>query len=247
MGVSHCPLGRQCSPGLRANLPADGTGFGSSSSLARNFEWRLPLIALAQLGAYALLTHWWTSWRTCDRRKSDWRLGLSRMLLPHFAPCQQDVKRTFLCVHYYRARIPDGTSMQDFDALVRCAATADVLRTGLHVRVSRVRRRNQARACCCTAQRSKVESLRALHQYTNVQRRSALHAAPATLVARPARVDSLHSSSHCGRCERRNQFASGYAGLRLQLGLRRSSCCACSHATAMEDARKPSQRLGQRL
>ena len=34
--------------GLRAKLPADGTGFGSSSSLARNFEWRLPLIALAQ-------------------------------------------------------------------------------------------------------------------------------------------------------------------------------------------------------
>ena len=144
--------------------------------------------------------------------------------------------------------------MQGFDAPVRCAATADVLRTGLHVRVSRVRR-NQDRACCCTAfatqrVRSKVESLRALHQYTNVQRRSALHTAPATLVARPARVDSLHSWSHCGRFvvhERRNQFASAYAGLRLQLGLRRSSCCACLHATAMEDARKPSQRLGQRL
>ena len=86
--------------------------------------------------------------------------------------------------------------MQDVDALVRCAATADVLRTGLHVQVSRVRR-NQASACCYTAfgtQRSKVESLRALHQYTNVQRRSALHAAPATLVARPAPVESLHSS-----------------------------------------------------
>ena len=65
-------------------------------------------------------------------------------------------QRTFLCVHYYRARISDGTAMQDFDALVRCAATTDVLRTGLHVRVSRVRR-NQASACCCTAQRSKVE------------------------------------------------------------------------------------------
>ena len=163
-------------------------------------------------------------------------------------------QRTFLCVHYYRARIPDGTDMQDFDALVRCAATADVLRTGLHAQVSRVRR-NQASACFCTAfatqrVRSKVESLRALHQYTNVQRRSALHAAPATLVARPARVESLHSSSHCGRCvvhERRNQFASTYAALRLRLGLRRSSCCACLHATAMEDARKQSQHLGQRL
>jgi hypothetical protein len=57
------------------------------------------------------------------------------MLLPHFAPCQQDVKRTFLCVHYYRARIPDGTGMQAFDAPVRGAATADVLRTALHVQV----------------------------------------------------------------------------------------------------------------
>ena len=68
-------------------------------------------------------------------------------------------QRTFLCVQYHRARRPDGTAMQDFDALVRCAATADVLRTGLHVQVSRVRR-NQASACCCTAfatQRSKVE------------------------------------------------------------------------------------------
>jgi hypothetical protein len=161
-------------------------------------------------------------------------------------------QRKFLCVHYHRARVPDGTAMQDFDAPVRCAATADVL--GLHVQVSRVRR-NQAGACCCTAfatqrVRSKVESLRALHQYTNVQRRSASHTAPATRVARPAPVDSLHWLSNCGRFvvhERRNQFASTYAALRLRLGLRRSSCCACLHANAMEDARKPSQRLGQRL
>ena len=85
----------------------------------------------------------------------------------------------------------------------RCAATADVLRTGLHVQVSRVRR-NQASACCCTAfatqrVRSKVESLRALHQYTSVRRRLALHTAPATLVARPAPVGPLSSWSHCGR------------------------------------------------
>jgi hypothetical protein len=90
MGDQSLPPGLQCSPGLRVKLPADGTGFGSSSSLARNFERRLPLIALAQLGAYAL-TRCWTSWRTCDRRKSDWRLGLSRMLLPHFVPCRQGV------------------------------------------------------------------------------------------------------------------------------------------------------------
>ena len=161
--------------------------------------------------------------------------------------------RMFLCAPYCRARIPDGTAaMQDFDAPVRCAATADVLRTGLHVQVSRVRR-NQARACCCTAfatqrVRSKVESIRALHQYTNVQRRSELHAAPATLVARPAPFFAITTlSSHCGRCERRNQFASAYAVLRLQLGLRRSSCCVHLHANAMEDARKPSQRLSQRL
>ncbi len=39
---------------------------------------------------------------------------------------------------------------------------------------------------CTSLVRSKVESLRALHQCTNVQRRVALHAAPATRVARPA-------------------------------------------------------------
>ena len=44
------------------------------------------------------------------------------------------------CVQYSRARIPDGTSMQGFDVPVLCAATADVLRSGLHVQVSRVRR-----------------------------------------------------------------------------------------------------------
>jgi hypothetical protein len=49
------------------------------------------------------------------------------------------------------------------------------------------------------------------------------------------------------RGARAAEFASAYAALRLQLGLRRSSCCAGLHANAMEYARKPSQRLGQRL
>ena len=57
-----------------------------------------------------------------------------------------------------------------------------------------------ASACCCTVfcNSAKVESLRALHQPTNVQRRSAWHTTPATLVARLAPVESLHSWSHCG-------------------------------------------------
>jgi hypothetical protein len=115
-------------------------------------------------------------------------------------------QRTFLCVHYYSAHIPDGTNMQDFDALVRCAATADVLRTGLHVQVSRVRRES-ASACCCTAfatqrVRSTVESLRALHRSANVQRILALHTAPATRVARPAPVESLHLWTSGGACVR---------------------------------------------
>ena len=48
------------------------------------------------------------------------------------------------------------------------------------------------------------------------------------------------------RGARAAEFASAYAALRLQLGLRRSSRCARLHANAMEYARKPSQRLGQR-
>ena len=124
------------------------------------------------------------------------------MLLSHFVPCRQDVSsvRFFACTISLRAyqTAPPCQICKTFDAPVLCAATADVLRTGLHVQVSRVRRRrNQASACCCRAfatqrVRSKVESLRALHQYTNVQRRSALHTTPATLVARPAPVESLH-------------------------------------------------------
>ena len=68
------------------------------------------------------------------------------MLLPHFVPCQQGVISVrFFARTYYRARIPYGTDKQDFDALLRCAATADVLRTGLHVQVSRVRRNQPVR------------------------------------------------------------------------------------------------------
>ncbi len=81
-----------------------------------------------------------------------------------------------------------------------------MLRTGLHLQVSRVRR-EISQACCCTAfatqrVRSMVESLRALHQSTNVQRRSALHTAPATPVARPAPVESLHLWTSGGACVR---------------------------------------------
>ena len=161
---------------------------------------------------------------------------------------------TLLCVQYKCARIPDGTSMQGFDAPVRCDATADVLRTGWHVQVTRVRRNQRVRvlhtAFATQRLRSKVESLRALHQYTNVQRGLALHAAPATLVARPAPgggtatfVESLRTV----RGAKAAAFASAYAALRLQLGVRRSSRCASLHADAMEHAPKPSQRLGQRL
>ena len=121
------------------------------------------------------------------------------MLPSHFVPCRQDVSsvRFFACTISVRAyqTAPPCQICKTFDAPVLCAATADVLRTGLHVQVSLVRR-NQAGACCCRAfatqrVRSKVESLRALHQCTNVQRRSASHTAPATRVARPAPVESL--------------------------------------------------------
>ena len=153
-----------------------------------------------------------------------------------------------------RARIPDGTSMQRFDAPVLCNATADVLRTGLHVQVSRVRRNRPVRVAAAAFApqrvRSKVEALRALHQNTNMQRGLALHAAPTTRVARPAPgggtttfVESLRTL----RGARAAVFASAYAALRLQLGVRRSSRCAGLHADAMEHAPKPSQRLGQRL
>jgi hypothetical protein len=78
--------------------------------------------------------------------------------------------------------------------------------TGLQLQVSRVRR-EVSQACCCTAfatqrVRSMVESLRALHQSANVQRRSALHTAPATPVARPATVESLHLWTSGGACVR---------------------------------------------
>ena len=146
------------------------------------------------------------------------------MLLPHFAPCQQGVS-AYVSL---RALLSCAHIRRHCHARFRCAGAlrCDGRRaSNWFARASFTSAAESASACCCTAfatqrVRSKVESLRALHQYTSVQRRSALHAAPATLVARPARVESLHSSSHCGRFvvhERRNQFASAYAALRLQL------------------------------
>ena len=160
-------------------------------------------------------------------------------------------QRTFLCAHYCRARIPDRTDMQDFDALVRCAATADVLRTGLHVQVSRVRR-NQASACllhcvCNSAVEGRIATRTASVHERAAQISIARCAGHACSSSCPSGLATF--VDHCGRFvvhERRNQFASAYAALCLRLGLRRSRCCVRLHANAMEDGRKPSQRRGQR-
>jgi hypothetical protein len=174
------------------------------------------------------------------------------MLPPHFVPCQQDAisVRFFACTISVRA-YPTAPTCKI--SMRRCAALRrpTCFELGCTCRFHECGGIGQCvllHSVCTSFVRSKVESLRALHQYTNVQRGLALHAAPATLVARPAPFFAITTlSSHCGRCERRNQFASAYAVLRLQLGLRRSSCCVHLHANAMEDARKPSQRLSQRL
>jgi len=122
--------------------------------------------------------------------------------------------------------------MQGFDAPVRCAATADVLRTGLHVQVTRVRRNRPVRVAAQRLQlsvRSKVESLRALHQYTSVRRRLALHTAPATLVARPAPVGPLPFVESLQTLRARAAaFASAYAAFATRRAtvesLRRFTC-----------------------
>ena len=71
------------------------------------------------------------------------------MLLSHFVPCRQDVSsvRFFACTISLRAyqTAPPCQICKTFDAPVLCAATADVLRTGLHVQVSRVRRNRPVR------------------------------------------------------------------------------------------------------
>jgi hypothetical protein len=123
--------------------------------------------------------------------------------------------------------------MQGFDAPVLCDATADVLRTALHVQVTRVRRNRPVRvgAAAFAPQRvrSKVESLRALHQNTNVQRRLALHAAPATRVARPAPVGPLPFVESLQTLRARAAaFASAYAAFATRRAtvesLRRFTC-----------------------
>ena len=111
-------------------------------------------------------------------------------------------QRTFLCVHYYRARIPDGTAMQDsmrWCAALRRPTCFELVCACEFHECGGIRPVRVSAEFATQRVRSKVESLRALHQYTNVQRRSALHTTPATLVARPAPVESLHSWSHCGR------------------------------------------------
>ena len=176
------------------------------------------------------------------------------MLLPHFVPCQQDVisVRIFACTIAVGA-YPTTKMLARF----RCAGAlrCDGRRaSNRFARASFTRAANRpVRVAAQPLQlsvygRRSMESLRALHQYTSVQRRLALHTAPATLVARPAPVESLHSWSHCEwfeERERRNLCP--LTALRLQLGLRRSNFCACLHASAMKYARKPSQRLGQHL
>jgi hypothetical protein len=79
--------------------------------------------------------------------------------------------------------------MQGFDVPVLCDATADVLRTALHVQVSRVRRNQRVRVLhsVCTSACT-VEGLIATRT-ASVRKRAAqvnLHAAPATRVARRA-------------------------------------------------------------
>jgi hypothetical protein len=163
------------------------------------------------------------------------------MLLPHFVPCQQDAisVRFFACTISVRAY---PTAPRCKISMRRCAALRRPTCLKLFCTCKSHECGESASACCCTVfcNSAKVESLRARHQSTNVQRRSAWHTAPATLIARPAPVE-------CTICGRAAAFASAYAALCLQLGVRRSNCCALLHADAMEYARKRSQRLGQRL
>ena len=125
------------------------------------------------------------------------------MLLPHFVPCQQDVigVRFFACSSRVRAY---RTALACKGSMCRCSAMRRPTCFGL-VCTCRFHECGGIGQCVllhsvcnstCTIE-GRIAT-RALHQSTNVQRRSALHIAPATLVARLAPVESLHSWSHCG-------------------------------------------------
>ena len=125
------------------------------------------------------------------------------MLPPHFVPCQQDAisVRFFACTIGVRA-YPTAPTCKI--SMRRCAALRRPTCFKLLCTCKSHECGESASACCCTVfcNSAKVESLRALHQSTNVQRRSAWHTAPATLVPRPAPVDSLHLWTSGGVCVR---------------------------------------------
>ena len=109
------------------------------------------------------------------------------MLLSHFVPCRQDVSsvRFFACTISVRAyqTAPPCQICKPFDAPVLGAATADVLRTGLHVQVSRVRR-NQASACFC----------RVCNSACTVEGRIAMRTA--SVHERAAQISIAHHAGH---------------------------------------------------
>jgi hypothetical protein len=103
-------------PGSSCDTPADATGVGFSSSLARNRLW--PLIALARGLRTAALVDVVAHMRSAKvelmaRTVADAAVALRTV------PAGRK-QRTFLCVHYQRARIPDGTTMPDLQDF-RCA------------------------------------------------------------------------------------------------------------------------------
>ena len=125
------------------------------------------------------------------------------MLLPHFEPCQQDPSSVlfFACTVSVSAcptAPPCRISMR------RCAALRDDRRASnwfARASLTSAAGINQCvllHSVCNSACTVEGRIAARMHQSTNVQRRSGLHTAPATLVARPAPVDSLHSWGHCG-------------------------------------------------
>ena len=146
------------------------------------------------------------------------------MLLPHFVPCQQDAIGVcvFACTISVRA-YPTAPTCKI--SMRRCAALRRPTCFKLFCTCKSHECGESASACCCTVfcNSAKVESLRARHQSTNVQRRSAWHTAPATLIARPAPVD-------CTICGRAAGFASAnaYATRRATVELLRPFTCRCN-------------------